>query len=459
MGASTHLPPINEFSVAVLKHILTQQLGIMPDTPIAVAYSGGCDSHVLLHAMSRVDARSFGSLRAIHVNHGLHPEADRWMRHCQRVCTTLRVPFIGEQVQVHNVRRRGLEAAARQARYACFARLIHPGEILLTAHHQDDQAETVLLAVLRAGGVAGLAAMPEITNFSCGRLGRPLLSFPRRALAAYALSERLDWIDDDTNRDLSRSRNFLRHQILPQLSERWPEAPAQMARSAHHMAQAASLLEELAAEDLMVCQTELPSELRISTLQKWSQERQRNLLRFWFRSRGFASPPEPRMQQMLQYLRQDPRTRKATVQWTGAVLYRYRDRLRIAPPWPVPEPSWRESWEPATPLAIPGTGQQLRAMACIGAGLSCSRIAGKSLSVRWRQGGEICHLPGRRHRHKLKKLLQAAGVPPWERGHLPLIYVDEELAAVADRWICQPYCTRAGEQGLLIVLERDHQQS
>jgi tRNA(Ile)-lysidine synthase len=443
------------FSIAALTRILTQQLGITPNTSIAIAYSGGLDSHVLLHAIAQVNAALIGSVRALHINHGLNPEAGRWMEHCQRVCADLRIPFVGERVLVPDIRERGLEAAARQARYACLARLIQPSEMVLTAHHLDDQSETMLLALLRAGGVHGLAAMPASMSFSRGRLVRPFLGFSRHSLATYAQAKQLHWIEDETNQDLGRTRNFLRHRILPELARHWPQVPDQLARSARYAAQAASLLDELAAADFKLCRANKSTMLRISSLRKLPPERQRNLLRFWIRAEDMTPPPETRLQQVLRHIQSKPRTRHMSVRWPGGEFLRYRETLTLALPRPAVDydSTWQTIWDPRMPLSVPGTGCRLRAVATIGAGLSQPRIEGKSLSVRRRQGGEVCRLPGRRHRSKLKKLLQSAGIAPWERDCLPLVYADNELAAVGDRWVCEPFCARAGEHALMLVWE------
>jgi len=232
------------FSSEALAAVL-RRLDLTPATPLKIAYSGGLDSHVLLHALSRLRDDGW-RLSALHVDHGLQPAAGAWARHCEQVCRELALPITIERIEVRGIREHGLEAAARRARYACLARHVGPGEVLLTAHHQDDQAETLLLQLLRGSGVHGLAAMPAIAAFTAGRHARPLLEFPRRALLAYATAAGLKWIEDDSNRDDRLARNFIRNRLTPVIEERWPGAARRLGRSARHAAEAAALLDEIA---------------------------------------------------------------------------------------------------------------------------------------------------------------------------------------------------------------------
>ena len=442
------------FSPQDLQEILARALGIATDARLVVAYSGGLDSHVLLHGLCALRAARGWRVEAVHIDHGLQPASGDWAGHCRRVCETLAVACAIERIEVRGVREEGLESAARRARYAALARHIGPGDVLLTAHHQDDQAETVLLQLLRGAGLAGLAAMPPIAAFAAGRHARPLLGFTRSALATYARQERLSWIEDTSNRDTRLARNFLRHRLLPLIAERWPTAPRQLARTARHAAEAAALLEELAAADLADCGTNAGEALAIDRLMRYSPARQRNLIRHWLRTRGFRPPTAMHLERILAHAHRPPRTRHAAVGWPGVQVRRYRDALFVLPAAPAPDRRLELPWDPPQPLEIAGTGWRLHAVATTGAGLSQERLRRARVVVGLRRGGERCRLPGRAHRHTLKKLLQDAGVPPWERERLPLIYADDELAAVGDRWICEPFCARTDEPGWVPVLER-----
>lgn len=393
------------------------------------------------------------ALRALHVHHGLQPAADSWARHCEAVCTALGVPCAVERVRVDGVAADGLEAAARRARYACLARLLLPGEALLTAHHQDDQAETVLLQLLRGAGIPGLAAMPGLAPFAAGFHARPLLGFPRAALERYAREQDLSWIEDPSNRALEIGRNLIRHRVLPLLRERWPSAGRQLAQAARHAAEAAELLDELAEADLAACVAEGDS-LRILALRRLPPARQRNLLRYWIRARGFRVPSAKQLELLQAQLDREPCTRHATIRWRGAELRRYRDTLVLRADTALPVMAGALTWDGTRPLLLPSLGQQLRLAPAQGRGLSRARLDGALFRVRFRQGGETCRLPERGHHRKLKKLLQEAGVPPWERARLPLLFVNDALAAVGDRWVCEPFAAKPGEPGWVVVLEQ-----
>ena len=444
-------PPRERFTVEALAQVLTAELALTPDVPLCVAYSGGMDSHVLLYALAALRAHAPWRVTALHVDHALQAPSAQWQRHCAEVCAALDVPYRSERVSVDGIGDYGLEDAARRVRYLALARLLPPGAVLLTAHHQDDQAETLLLQLVRGAGVQGLAAMPAIAPFATGRLARPLLGFARAALAAYAGERQLRWIEDASNQEVRLGRNFLRHRVMSVLAQRWPHAPEAIARAARHQAQAARLLEEIAREDLAAALDE-EGGLAISRVLLLSPERQANLVRHWVRANGVSAPSEPVLRQILARLRSDPQTRHATVAWANVEARRYRDRLTLRVAVPDVADDWEAAWEPGAALVIPGAPWQLRAQPAIGAGVSRACIAGKTLRVRLRRGGERCLLRG--HHHKVKKLLQEAGVPPWERARLPLLYVDDDLAAIGDRWVCEPYGARADEPGLVLVLER-----
>ena len=439
------------FSPSSLADVL-HRLGLSSATPLKIAFSGGLDSCVLLHALGALRASLDLTLHAIHVDHGLHPDSSKWAMHVQQTCECLKVPCTMERVQVTQIREHGLEDAARRARYACLARHVGKGEVLLTAHHADDQAETVLLQLLRGAGVPGLAAMPAMTAFRAGRLARPLLGFTRKQLANYARQENLQWIEDTSNSDLRLSRNYLRHQVFPLLEAHWPEASRRIARSAGMAAEAGELLYELAESDLSVCSGMEKAKLSVVALRGLTPPRQRNLVRYWLRRQGFQAPSAMHLDQVLMQVMRDPRSNRAVIRWPGAEVCRYRDELIVLRPRGATNSGWRNHWKLTDPLEIPGVGF-LRAEKSRGDGLSHERIGQSPIIVGLRQGGEICRLPGRAHHHKLKKLLQEAGIPPWERNRLPLVYVNDELAAIGDRWVCEPYAARKDEAGWKLHLD------
>ena len=443
------------FSAAALAAVLFDELRLPPGARLQVAYSGGLDSHVLLHALAGLRVHKRFSLHAFHIDHALQSASAAWARHCTQVCAALDVPLVVERICVEGIAEQGLEAAARRARYAALATRMVPGDVLLTAHHGDDQAETVLLQLLRGAGVAGLAAMPAQAAFGPGRIVRPLLGFARSALHAYAQEHRLDWIEDPSNRDAHQRRNFLRTDILPRLARHWPAPAAMLARTAGHAAEAMGLLDEVAAADLAACRQAVahsPQALSVNAVTALSAPRQRNLLRYWLRQQGFLAPSTRHLEEVLGQMRCATRSQHACVRWPGTEVWRYRDLLVAMPAQSLPDPDLDVSWDLQAPLNLPGVGR-LHGVPSRGQGLSRARLHGKPLHVRLRTGGETLVLAGRRHHHVLKKLLQSEGVPPWLRARLPLFYLDRELAAVADRWVCAPYLAQPDEEGLAIVWE------
>jgi tRNA(Ile)-lysidine synthase len=444
--------PRERLTPEALAQILTTELALTPDVSLYVAFSGGMDSHVLLHATAALRATAPWRIGALHVDHGLQALSADWSQHCAAVCATLDVPYASERASVTGIGDHGLEDAARRARYAALARLLPADAVLLMAHHQDDQAETLLLQLMRGAGVPGLAAMPMMARFGDARLARPLLGFTRAALQRYAQQHELQWIEDASNGDARFARNFLRHEIVPALGRRWPNVIDAVARAARHQAEATALLDDLARQDL-VTTSDPDGALLVSPILTLSAARQKNLLRYWIRTNSARVPSQAVLQQILTALRDCPASRHAAVRWAGAEVRRYRDRLLMRTVATAPPTDWEVTWDPADALSIPGADWHLRAEPAMGAGVSCSRIAGKVLQVRLRRGGERCLLRG--HHHKVKKLLQEAGVPPWERARLPLLYIDGDLAAVGDRWVCEPYNARADEPGLVLVLERN----
>lgn len=440
---------LRQFTLAALDTTLRDDLHLAPDVDLYVAYSGGMDSHVLLHSLSELRRQGRWRVMALHIDHGLQPDSVAWTRHCAAVCASLDVPYRSERVVVSDIDRHGMEDAARRARYAALSRLLPPNAVLLTAHHRDDQAETLLLQLLRGAGVAGLAAMPVMAPFAHGRQGRPLLGFEREALAVYAKEKGLKWIDDATNFDVGPARNFLRHRILPLLGERWPAAADRLAVSAEHMAEADHLLAELGEIDLTGA-ADTDGSLRISSLLALSLPRRSNVLRFWLHTRTGATPPEARLRELLARIARTPRSQQAMVSWGDVVVQRYRDRLTVFPLAPPVTGDWEAVWNLGTALEIPGRGRRLLARLEIGAGIARDRVIGRCVRVRLRRGGERARLRG--HRHKVKKLLQEAAIPPWERRRLPLIYVDDELAAIGDRWVCEPYAAKSDEAGWVLEI-------
>jgi tRNA(Ile)-lysidine synthase len=371
-----------------------------------VGFSGGMDSSVVLVAMAELcKAQPGWHLRAVHVNHQLHANSDSWAEHCRGVAKGLAVELVVASVQVDRHHEQGLESAARKARYDALRQALEPGEVLLTAHHADDQAETVLLALLRGSGVAGLAAMPSCKVFGGGWHARPLLSFTRQQLQAFARERNINALDDPANAALRHDRNFLRHQVLPLLQGRWPAAATNMARAAQHVGEAQALLEQLAEVDLQSCQRQ--SALRIDSLAALPPERRRNVVRTWLRRQGLLMPSTRKLAGLERDLFTAAPDASPRVLWAGTELWWYRGWLYARVPPPLPPQPAATPWSDAVPLTLPANLGQLTVVP------SGESAQPRQLSVRFRRDGDRVQLPGRSHRHALKKLLQAHDVLPW----------------------------------------------
>ncbi len=412
-----------------------------------LAFSGGLDSTVLLHALSQLREQLLAPLSAIHVDHGLSPDSADWSQQCRRQCEMVGIELHEMSVEVER-RGRGIEAAAREARYSAFGRVVGEDEMLLTAHHQDDQAETLLLQLLRGGGVRGLAAMPEHRPLAGGWLGRPLLSFSRKVLQDYAEAQGLVWIEDPSNFDTSLERNYLRHELLPQLEQRHPALRTVLARSAEQFAESSELLDELAARDLERVAINGDSTLSADALRELSGARQRNLLRYWLRSLALPLPASRNLQRIIDEVLTATEDAEPLVHWPGAEVRRYRDRLyAMLPLSPLVQEQAMHTWGGELEMSLPGGGGRLQMRRVEGKGIR-EELLGTGLCIGWRRGGEKIAPPGRGGHHTLKKLYQEAAIPPWERERRPLLYIDGQLAQVAGLWTDSRFACGENEQGM-----------
>lgn len=426
------------FSTAQLLEQLAQ---LPPARRYWIAYSGGCDSTVLLHAMASLWPQlGETELHAVHINHSLHEAAGQWAGMCRSVCNDLGIPVQELTVDARADQGDSPEAAARRVRYEAFKQVLGTGDGLLLAHHRDDQAETLLLQLLRGAGPRGLAAMPAHRPFGAGWLGRPLLEFSREELCHYAQQAGLEWIDDPSNFDTGYDRNYLRQHLMPVLLERWPSAATTLARAAAHQADAAELLTQLAAEDWQTIQQEENNSLAVTGLLRLSPERQRNLLRYWIETVHHRPlPDQQRLNRILTEVMPAAVDAEPCIEWHGTTLRRYDGRLYLTDER-APHQDKAIHWDLNSPLDL-GDGRQLVAESVTGQGLKTTLCGRRDITVRYRQGGEICQPVGRGHRHALKKLFQEWRVPPWERNRVPLIYVGDEMAVVVGYCICEPYQT------------------
>jgi tRNA(Ile)-lysidine synthase len=420
-------------SPTALKRILDRH---PPSPRYWVAYSGGLDSRVLLELCAELRRQHphYG-FAAVHAHHGLQAAAEAWAEHCRDVAASHGLPFTLLRVDARPAPGQSPEEAARAARYAALRELIAPGETVLTAQHREDQAETLLLQLLRGAGLAGLAAMPERAAFGSGFLLRPLLARSREELRRYAEERRLSWVEDPTNRDPAFDRNFIRHAVMPLLADRWPAVADTLSRTARHCAEAQSILDGVARDLLRsVRHPERPT-LWVEPLRTYSEADRRLVLREWLKSRRFRPPPAKVLEQVLAEGLNARPDRNPVIRWSEGEIRRYRDELYLRLPERPFDGGAVIPWDGISPLPLPDGNGTLTAARQRGLGIAPAVWRSGVLTVRYRRGGEACRPAGRAGTHEIKKLFQEAGIPPWVRPRVPLVFIGGELAAVGGWWV------------------------
>jgi tRNA(Ile)-lysidine synthase len=414
-----------------------------PAVRVLVALSGGVDSTALLSALAASRPKPL-RLRAAHVNHGLHPNSPQWSAHCSAFARAVGVPL---EVLAANVSRPGgvsLEAAARDARYALLGQVLQPGEFLLTAHHEDDQLETVLLQLFRGAGVAGLAAMPEISRFAAGWLVRPLLTLSRRELEEWVREAGLKWVEDDTNCDETLDRNYLRRRVLPLIRERWKGVGSAVARSARHAAEGQRLLDIVARAD--VERASSGPDLFVPALRALQPDRRRNALRFWIAQSGARVPDSRRLEELAGPLIDARPDANPRVEWGNIAVQRHVDLLSIGT---IPAGAdgslglvqW--SWRSSPLLELPDDGGTLELKPDPHGPIDLD-VLPETVIVRRRQGGERLRPRRGGARRALKSLLQESHLPIAERARLPLVFSGVTLLAAGSLWVDESIQTTAG---------------
>lgn len=410
--------------MSVLSHL--EQL-ISAEESVLLAYSGGLDSSVLLHQLVQLRLqRPTLQLRALHIHHGLSPLADSWAEHCRSQCSLWQVPLEVVKVNV-DVHAGGTEAAAREARYLALQRHLLPAETLLTAQHQDDQCETLLLALKRGSGPAGLSAMPQIHFLGSHRHLRPLLAFSRHQLEAWAERHQLSWIEDESNQDPHYDRNFLRLQVLPLLNQRWPHFPSAVSRSAALCGEQERLLDELLASTLDQLISDEGS-LDIVPMLTLSSVHRAALLRRWIARQNSAMPSREALERIWQEVACSRRDAEPCLRHGPFEIRRFRNRLwwlTSAEPVREQQLTWTAPW---LSLELPSSLGKLLADFDENSldGRLRQPLLTETVSVRFQASGTF-HIVGRAGSRPLKKLWQEAGIPPWQRDRIPLIFYDDRL--------------------------------
>ena len=422
-----------------------------------LAYSGGIDSHVLLHVLAKHQHKfSEVSFNAVHINHALNPQADQWAEYCRKVCEELQIYYVGIDVDATPLTGESPEAKAREARYQAIIRLIRQGDCLLTAHHQDDQVETLLLQLMRGSGPKGLAAMPQWTTFGAGYLARPFLQVRREDLHAYAVANKLKWINDESNLDTRFDRNFIRHEIIPKLAQRWPSLAQTISRSARYCAEAVELLDDAAEQCLREINPEQHLYLSVDKLLQLSKAQQRNVIRHWINQHHMNTPSSTQLEQVIEQVLTAVPDSMPQVSWEGCEIRRYRNHLYVMPSLQPINADQDISWDITKPINIEGIGE-LHAKSSIGTGLAKKYVSSGGVSIRFRKGGETIQPVGKTQHHALKKLFQEQGIPPWIRDRIPLIYINDQLAAVGEMFMSQQFHAAEGEDGYIIQWESGFQ--
>ncbi len=424
----------------------------------SVGLSGGMDSVVLVHVLHAI-APEFGwKLSALHVHHGISPNADSWADFCAGFCLRLDIPLCIERVDVSPLRAdHGIEAAARKLRHAAFAG--QKCDVVALAHHADDQAETLLLQLLRGAGIRGVAAMPVLSRVDATPLKptrapatlRPLLDIPRAALIAHARQHGLHWIEDESNTDDYYPRNFLRNRVLPLLEERFPAYRETLVRSAGHFAETCGLLDELAREDAQG--QPLDVALDIPNLKILSHPRAKNLLRHFLHVQGAAMPHAAQLDDMLRQLCRAREDAAICMEFGCWQLRRYQGKAYVTAFQVNFDPEMVVPWHGETGLRWPASGKVVSFSRVQGFGISLAKLESAPASLRLRKGRESLRPRADAARRSLKNLFQEHHVPPWERERLPLLFCGEELVCVTGIAIHADFQAGPEEAGILVACE------
>ncbi len=427
---------------------------LFPGARLVLGLSGGLDSMVLFDVLRRLAAPLDFGLSCVHVNHNISPNARRWAAFCARQCKRLDVPLALHAVDVAPYLAEGLEAAARRARYEVYAR--QTADFIVLAQHQDDQAETLLLQLLRGAGVKGGSAMPLIRQQGRGGKGarapaivRPMLAVSRQQIEAYARAHKLNWVEDESNADTRYDRNFLRHRVLPVIAQAYPGCGATLARSAAHLAEASLILDQLAEADAKLAVT--GNRLALAELKRIGVVRTKNLVRWLLLQQGDAAPEADRLEEGLRQLFQARDDATVRVVLGAHELRRYAGESYLLRSLADVPAELRRDWEGKRVWPLPELGGTLHFVRGLGAGVDCALLGERRLSVSLRQGGEKLRLRLGGSTRSLKNLLQEARMPPWERERLPLIYCGDTLVAVPGLGVASGWQAGAGDAGWTIT--------
>ena len=403
---------------------------------ICIAYSGGIDSTVLLHAASLVCANSGHSLKAIHINHQIHIDSNHWSQHCIDQCQMLNIKVNTICVDVQQFSQHGAEGAAREARYQAFENALDENDVLFTAHHADDQIETILLQLFRGAGVHGLAGCAQTRAIDKALLVRPLLEISREEIECYAKHNQLQWRDDPSNHCLVHDRNYLRHEVMPLLNARWQGLRETIARSSQWQSESAQMLESLAQLDVADL-IDKDLSLCIKKLTKLNNARLKNVLRWWIREAGCQVPSADVLERVIHDAIDSRSDCEACIRWRNNEVRKYRGQLYLLAVSTPHNTTLSYQWDLQHALTFPWLNLKLTREQIEKVGVNLSNV--EQLTVRFRRGGEVMRPRGRDCQKDLKALFQEQGVKPWERDRIPLLFHHQQLIYVWGYWIGEGY--------------------
>ena len=417
---------------------------------MTVALSGGVDSVVLLHLLYELQKTHHFTLNATHVNHGLSKNADKWVKFCEKLCRDLSIPLDVQYVKLPQKKSLGIEGEARRLRYEKL--LQSKSDLIVLAHHADDQAETFLLQLIRGAGVKGLSSMAHFDDTR--KLWRPLLNTSRIDIEKYAKQQKLKWIEDESNLNTDFDRNFIRSKVLPILKNRFSHIIKVISRSSSHLAEAQNLLDELAQLDLKnyLKSIKYNLKLQVKTLNKLSLTRAKNVLRYWLEMNDQLMPSKDLLDELLRQVLHAKKDAALKIELSKDYeIRRYKDEIYIVQKNQNTQKNYEIIWQGESEILLPN-GSKLKFKKVKGRGISFTKIKDKNLVISNRKGGESFKPDSKRPTKKLKQLLQESDLPPWERENLPLIFVGDQLASVPNFGVDIKFQTKPNEIGLEVIL-------
>jgi tRNA(Ile)-lysidine synthase len=421
-----------------------------PNLEILLGFSGGLDSCVLLHLLANMQTQLDFKLKAIHVHHGLNSSADEWLNFCKEKCKLLEIELYDVKVRINEKRSLGIEGEARKLRYEAIKKK-QKGVVAL-GHHQNDQAETLMLQLLRGSGLKGLAGMPEFDEKR--KFWRPMLNIKKELLEKYASENNIEYIKDESNEDINFDRNFIRKKVLPLIESRYPSSIETISRSARNISEGHQINELLALDDSKNVMSVDGGHLLIENLIKLSNLRAINLIRWWLSFNDLLMPSKKNVEELLRQVKLIKKDTSLNLKISNDRAIRaFGDKLFIVSMMSNLS-SYHFKWSGQEEIELPNKSK-LHFVKTKKGGLSLSKLGVNTLDIKGRTGGEkLKPLPDQPSR-SLKYLFQKADIPHWERDQFPLVYANEKLVAVPNLGIQFEYQSNIGEDGYQIKWLRD----